>query len=185
MYRSLRTIPLKLLIMIGFWAYPATIYPFFSYFNAARDLFASRVSEATDEEIAFLEAQESPMAHFEAMYLRATWADYAHPFVSASVSDALSTCIYTPLNYIGAKTGFNTLYKWFAKKITYKEVLSAMYRGVLAGAVIFSVNEIAKKKLHPQWVKNNYYARTVASKIGSRIAVAVGMGLLGACAAEG
>lgn len=142
------------------------------------------MSQATDEEIAFLESQDNALEQIEAMRLRITWADCAHPLVAISVEDVLSTCVYTPLNYIGAKTGFNTLYQWCAKKITWKHVISSFARGVLVGAVIFSVNEVVKKKLHPQWVNNNYYARTVASKVSARIAVAVGMGLLGACAAD-
>ena len=142
------------------------------------------MTEATDEEIAFLESQDSAMAQMEAMHLRTTWADCAQPFIAMHVEDVLSSCVYTPLNYIGAKTSFSALYNWFTKKITYKQVLSSIGRGVLVGAVIFSVNEVAKKKLHPQWVKKNYYARTVTSKLCSRIAVTVGMGLLGACTTE-
>jgi hypothetical protein len=168
-----------LFTLMAFCLCTGTTQPVFSYIQKARDLFASRMSEATDEEIAFLESQDNALAQIEAMRLRMTWADCAHPLVSISVEDALSTCIYTPLNYIGAKTGFNTVYQWCAKKITYKQLISSFARGMLVGAVIFSVNEVAKKKLHPQWVKNNYYARTVASKVCTRIAVAVGMGLLG------
>jgi hypothetical protein len=184
MYLYSRSLSLSFLATLLLCTYSGTMYPLFSYFGKARDLFASRMSEATDEEIAFLEAQNDTMAQIEAMRLRTTWADFMQPLVAMHVEDALSTCVYTPLNYIGAKTGFNTMYNWFAKKITYKQVMSSLARGILVGAVIFSVNEVAKKKLHPDWVKKNYYARTVAKKICSRVAVAVGMGLLGACAIE-
>jgi len=184
MYLYIRSLFLSFLATLLLCTYPGTMYPIFSYLDNARDLFASRMSQATDEEIAFLESQDDMMTQIEAMRLRTTWADCAQPFVAMNVEDALSSCVYTPLNYIGAKTGFNTLYNWFSKKITYKQVVSSVARGILVGAVIFSVNEVAKKKLHPDWVKNNYYAKTVATKICSRLAVAVGMGLLGACATE-
>jgi hypothetical protein len=184
MYLCIRSLSLRFLATLLLCISPGTMYPLFSYLDKVRDLFASRMSEATDKEIALFASQDDAMAQIEAMRLRTTWADFAQPFVAMNVEEALKSCMYTPLNYIGVKTGFNTLYNWFAKKITYKQVLSSIGQGVLVGAVIFSVNEVAKKKLHPSWVKKNYYARTVATKVCSRLAVAVGMGLLGACATE-
>src|ERR1700738_1017667 len=119
MYLKIRSLSLSFLATLVLLTCPGTIYPVFSYINKVRDLFASRMTEATDEEIAFFESQDSATAQVEAMRLRTTWADFAHPVISMNVEDVLGTCVYTPLNYIGAKTGFNTLYNWFAKKITY------------------------------------------------------------------
>src|SRR5579872_7146292 len=121
MYLYIRSLSLSFLAILLLCIYPGTTHPLFSYFNRARDLFASRMSEATDEEISFLETQDDAMAQIEAMRLRTTWADFMHPLVAMHMEDVLSTCVYTPLNYIGVKTGFNTIYNWFAKKITYKQ----------------------------------------------------------------
>ena len=110
MYLYTRSLFLSLVATLVLCTYSGTLYPVFSYINKVRDLFASRMTEATDEEIAFLESQDSAMAQMEAMHLRTTWADCAQPFIAMHVEDVLSSCVYTPLNYIGAKTSFSALY---------------------------------------------------------------------------
>lgn len=155
------------------------IYPIFSYISRFRDACNSRISGATDQQILFLENQEDPVALMEATRLKTTYAEAAEPLVSLAFQDAFSCYMVTPFQSITSSSIFSSVYSWFSKKLYYTQVIPAVIKGILSGAVIFAMVEAMSNKLYPQWVKNNYYTKTVASRLCTRFAIGCGMCLIG------
>lgn len=179
MISRFKTHALPLFMAFALGLTPCTSYPFVSYFASLRDLFASRISDASDEDIILLEQQDDPMASMEAARLRTTYADVAAPFVMMSFNDIISGYVSTPLSCIGCKTGFSVAYNWFAKKMKYTQIFPTFIKSILSSAVMFAIIQVVSKKLFPAAVNKNYYAHTVASRLCSRFAVACGMMVLG------
>lgn len=172
---SVQTLAIGLTVLL--WA--GQTYPMVSYFNQFRNWFSSRISEASDEEVAFLAQQEDVESQMYASAMNITRADVAKPFVTAMLDDQIGMSVKTPINQIGINGTFDSVYNWFAKKLTPQEIIPTIAKVSLVGAVIFCVTQVAEKGLVGDRVRKNYYANKFVNRFIGRMAMLTGLLLVG------